>query len=300
MKCYKAKFAIFTSFIIVLLYSTYGFAQENDVDNYKIIFKFKTIKQADNSRLLEVSFIGQNRKNKKDKIPIYGAEIEFINYTDVEKVELGTYKTSDEGIAQLTLAENHQYLMDESGYIHLTAHFEGNDAIGEQDAEISVKDLHLELDLKEIDSIKTVFVNAYTADVFGKEIPVNDVDIIISVGSMFSKMVLAEESIEEGKFKFDFPLDLQGDVNKNLIVYSLIDDHEEYGTVIQSESIDWGIYNKQIKAEGNTLWTHGAPTWMYIVLTILLVGVWANYLYTIVNLFKIKKEGNNLELESEL
>jgi hypothetical protein len=300
MKRYKAKFAIFTSFIIVLLYSTYGFAQENDVDNYKIIFKFKTIKQADNSRLLEVSFIGKNKKNKKDKIPIYGAEIEFINYTDVEKVELGTYKTSNEGIAQLTLAENHQYLIDESGYINLTAHFNGNDAIGEQDAEISVKDLHLELDLKEIDSIKTVFVNAYTADVFGKEIPANDVDIIISVGSMFSKMVLAEESIEEGKFKFDFPLDLQGDVHKNLTVYSLIDDHEEYGTVIQSESIDWGIYNKQIKAEGNTLWTHGAPTWMYIVLTILLVGVWANYLYTIVNLFKIKKEGNNLELESEL
>ena len=178
MKRYKAKFAIFTSFIIVLLFSTYGFAQENDVDNYKIIFKFKTIKQADNSRLLEVRFIGQNRKNKKDKIPVYGAEIAFINYTDVEKVQLGTYKTSNEGIAQLTLAENHQYLIDESGYINLTAHFDGNDAIGEQDAEISVKDLHLELDLKEIDSIKTVFVNAYTADIFGKEIPVNDVDII--------------------------------------------------------------------------------------------------------------------------
>ena len=89
MKRYKAKFAIFTSFIIVLLFSTYGFAQENDVDNYKIIFKFKTIKQADNSRLLEVRFIGQNKKNKRDKIPVYGAEIAFINYTDVEKSTIG-------------------------------------------------------------------------------------------------------------------------------------------------------------------------------------------------------------------
>ena len=62
MKRYKAKFAIFTSFIIVLLFSTYGFAQENDVDNYKIIFKFKTIKQADNSRLLEVRYRTEQEK----------------------------------------------------------------------------------------------------------------------------------------------------------------------------------------------------------------------------------------------
>ena len=295
MKCYMAKFAIFTSFIIAFLYSIYGSAQENYTDNYKMIFKFKTIKQADNSRLLEVSFIGQNKKVKKDKIPIYGAEIEFFNYLDKEKVQLGIDKTSKEGVARVTLPENHKYIIDESGYINLTAHFNGNDAIVEKDAEISVKDLHLELDLKEIDSIKTVFVNAYTTDDFGKEIPVNEADIILSVGAMFSKMILAEETIEDGNFKFDFPLDIPGDVNGNLIVYSLIDDHEEFGTVIQSESIDWGIYNQQIIETENTLWTHGAPTWMYIVLTILLVGVWANYLYTLVNLFKIKKEGDSLE-----
>ena len=51
-----------------------------------------------------------------------------------------------------------------------------------------------------------------------------------------------------------------------------------------------------VKIVENTLWSKAAPIWMYVVLTILLVGVWANYVYTVIHLFKINKEGKELEL----
>ncbi len=51
--------------------------------------------------------------------------------------------------------------------------------------------------------------------------------------------------------------------------------------------------------DSNTLWSEAAPIWMYIVLTILLVGVWANYAYTIKNLFSISKEGKELEMKTK-
>jgi hypothetical protein len=38
---------------------------------------------------------------------------------------------------------------------------------------------------------------------------------------------------------------------------------------------------------------------MYVVLTILLVGVWANYAYTVVQLLKIKKSGKAPAQETE-
>ena len=289
MKTTIIRYSVFI-LLIGLFINTSSIAQENVASNYKMAFSFKTVKNHDNTRLLEVIFIGKNKKNRKDKKPIYDAEIKFFNILNDEEVLLGTAKTTKEGIAQLTLLENQNYLMDEVGNINLTARFEGTDAIEEEEKEITVKNLHLELDLKEIDSVKTVLVKAFTMDKLGMETPVEELDIVISIGAMLSKMKIAEEIIEDGEFEFEFLTDIPGDVNGDITVYSIIEDHEEFGDVIQKGTINWGIFDKQIVKGKNTLWSDFAPIWMYIVLTILLVGVWANYFYTIINLFKIKNE----------
>ena len=289
---------IITTLIVVLLFSIQGVSQENDVSNYKMTFKFNTTKEHDNSRLLEVSFIGRHKKNRKDKIPIYEAEIKFFNILNEDEILLGSSKTSKEGTAQIIIPEDHTYLIDDQGLINLVARFDGNNLISMQEEEIYVKDLDMELRFTEIDSINTVLVKAFVTDSSGSKYPISQTEIIISVGSMLSKMVLEEGTIEDGEFEFDFPTDIPGDVDGNLTIYAMIEDHEEFSNVIQMGTINWGVTKKQIKEEKNMLWSHAAPIWMYIVLTIMLVGVWANYIYTIVNLFKIKKEGVDIESES--
>ena len=289
MKITIFRYSVFI-LLIGLFINTSSIAQENDASNYKMAFSFNTIKNHDNTRLLEVIFIGKNKKNRKDKKPIYDAEIEFFNILNDEEVLLGTAKTTKEGIAQLTLLENQNYLMDEAGNINLTARFEGTDALDEESEEILIKNLHLELNLTEIDSVKTVKVKAYTINSLGEEILVDEADIVISIEAMLSKMKIEEGTIEDGEFEFEFPTDIPGDVNGDITVYSIIEDNEDFGNVIQKGTINWGTFDKQIVKVENTLWSDFAPIWMYIVLTILLVGVWANYLYTIINLFKIKNE----------
>lgn len=286
---------LLTGFLI----NTNSLAQENDANNYKMLFKFKTVKQHDNSRLLEVSFIGQNKEDRKDKIPVYEAEIKFYNILSDNEVLLGTAKTDKEGIASITLPVDQSYLSDEDGFINFTAKFEGSDALDEEEEEILIKDLFLELNLTEIDSVKTVLVKANLKDSLGVETPVAELDIIISVGGMLSKMKLEEDTLEDGEFEFKFPTDLQGDVDGNVTVYAIIDDHDEFGNVVQKQTIKWGIFNKETSKVSNTLWSEAAPIWMYVVLTILLVGVWSNYIYTIINLLKIRKEGKQLELNTE-
>ena len=66
----------------------------------------------------------------------------------------------------------------------------------------------------------------------------------------------------------------------------------------QKQTIHWGAgqVNDDTTGDGNKLWSEAAPVWMYVVLTILLLGVWINYLYTIIHLFKIKKEGKELDV----
>jgi hypothetical protein len=136
-------------------------------------------------------------------------------------------------------------------------------------------------------------------DSLGVKIPVEEVDVIISIQGMLSKMKLEEGTIEEGIFEYEFPTNIPGDSDANITVFSTIDDHDDFGNVTQQNTIKWGVFNKQLKKEGNKLWSEAAPIWMYIVLTILLLGVWANYAYTIAFLFKIKKAGKKLSEEQE-
>ncbi len=308
MKSNLMKHTFYASFIAIILFSNLGFAQQEeqdeefDVRKYKTVYKFNSFKQSDNSRLLEVSFIVQNKKDRKDKIPVFEAEIYFYNVLNDEELLVGTVFTSKEGIAKLTLPSSQNYELDENGFINLTARFKGSKGLKSAKKSLAVKDLHLELNLKEIDSVKTVMVEAYTLtlDSLQTKVPLEEADITIFVKGMLSNMPIKEGSIEDGVFEFEFPTDIPGDGDGDVTVIASIEDHDEFGNVTQEKFVNWGSHKTTpVKIVKNTLWSESAPLWMYIVLTILLLGVWANYIYTILNLFKIKKDGENINLATE-
>jgi len=300
------KYAYLASFIVLLLFSSKSFAQEEeqkesfDLSKYKTVYKFYAYKQADNSRLLEASLIVQNKKDRKDKIPVFDADIHFYNVLNEEEILLGIAKTSEEGIAQFTTPATQNYLLDEDGYINLIARFEGTKELKGKEKDIAVKDLNLELEFTEIDSVKTIIVKTFTLDSLGIETLADEIDFIVSVKGMISNMPIGEETIDGGEYEFEFPTNIPGDEDGDLTVVVSVEDHDDFGNVSQEKTMKWGTHVKvpEIKVK-NTLWSEAAPLWMYIVLTILLVGVWANYVYTIINLFKIKKEGDALVLTSE-
>ncbi len=298
MKTKLFKFSVF-AILIGLFTNTNSIAQDNEAKNFKMLYKFSTTKQADNSRLLEVSFIARHKKDRKNKVPVFEAEINFYNVSDEENILLGTVKTDKKGFARLTLPENQFYITDIDGYINLKAIFEKTKAIKSYKKSIAVKDLILDFKLVEIDSVKTAILKAFTLDSLKTEIPVTEADLIFSVGGMILNMPIEEASIDDGQYEFEFPTNIPGDVNRNIDVFVSIEDHDDFGNVIQKKSVNWGTFNKQIKDDSNTLWSKAAPIWMYAVLSILLIGVWAKYIYSISNLFKIRKEGKELELELE-
>lgn len=263
--------------------------EENVLDNYKMYFKFYTTKQADNSRLLEVSFEARNKKDRKDKVPVYQVGIDFYNVFDGEELLLGSAKTNKDGIAKLILPQDQSFQKDEEGFINLIARFEGTDALDSEEDEIQVKDINLSLNLTEVDSVRQITVNAYTLDSVGEQVPVEEAVVNLFVGGMLSKMKIEEGNLEDGEFTYELKSDFPGDHEGNITIIAAIQDDDNFGNVNQKEIINWGNANKLEKAESNTLWSEAAPIWMYVVLTILLVGVWFNYVYTVINLFKIKK-----------
>lgn len=287
------------SFILALFMSVTVVAQEFEVEDYRMLYNFRTLKQQDNSRLLEVKFIARNKKNKKDKLPVYEAKINFINLLNEKEILLGTSKTNNDGIAQLILPENQKYQSDSNGNINIIARFDGTASLNEIQKKISIKNIDLKLKLIERDSIKTVLVTAFTSDSTGVKSPAQGVDISIAIKSMFSKMIIEEGTLMNGEFEYKLTEEFPGDVNGNLTIYSMIEDHDVFGNVIQEETKNWGSSDNIDIKEKNKLWTSAAPIWMYVVLIIMLAGVWINYLYTIVKLFEIKNEAKNLDYYPE-
>lgn len=296
MKSHQNKLILFISFVIIFLINYQVISQGEDASQYKMRFNFSTIKQHDNSRILELNFIGQNKKDRKDRIPVYEADISFYNILDDQEILLGNTKTSKEGRATLEIEENHQYLTDADGNINLLARFDGSDGLKKMSKEIIVKNLYLELLLAEIDSVQTAQVNAYTLDSLGAREAIDEVEIKFFIKGMLSNMLIEEGEISDGAYEFEMPTQIPGDLNGDFLVIAMIEDSDDFGNVLQQKSVDWGIFDDIVIKQKNTLWTEAAPLWMYVVLTILLVGVWANYIYTIVNLFKIKKESKDLSL----
>jgi hypothetical protein len=110
---------------------------------------------------------------------------------------------------------------------------------------------------------------------------------------MFSFLPVGEISLDDaGSGILEFPSDLPGDKDGILTVIAKVDDHPDFGTIEKKADIKWGKNpSAPITAGHRALWTKTAPKWMIYTLTVLLTGVWAHYLFAIISLIRIKRNG---------
>jgi hypothetical protein len=299
----KVKYKITTGFLLIIALIMFNvqqaYSQEEEKEEkkefklsaYRTMYKFETTKQSDNSRLLEVSFMARNKKDRKDRLPVSGAEINFYNVLEDTEVLLGKAKTDQYGNAELVLSPDQSYMKDEEGFIELHARFNKNKKMKAQKKKLKVKDLIVDLDLKEVDSVNTVFVTAYELDSSNQKMMVDDLEVQLAVQGMLSSLMIEKDDTKEGVIEYEFPDNIRGDVNGDFELLATVLEHDDYGTVIVKANSNWGVFDDIQEPEKNKLWTEAAPIWMYVVLTLLLAGVWSNFIYTIVKLISIKKMG---------
>jgi hypothetical protein len=114
------------------------------------------------------------------------------------------------------------------------------------------------------------------------------------VQGLFSKLKIGECFVDAGEGTFEFPKNIPGDVNGNLQIFARLEENEDFGEVEKIESAKWGIHRSGFVEPSRSLWSSGAPIWMITTLIILLAGVWSHYIYAIIQMVKIKKEGDEI------
>ncbi len=272
---------LFLSLLIVISLPLFSQGSEK----IKPSIQLQYLKNTDDQRILQTSLTCS--KNRME-LPLPGMEIAFYSGSSPKKL-VAKVVTDIKGIAKLDLGNDIKPNSENDGKWAFSSEFTGNDTIEACRSNVTVRDMKLELNLSVADTIKTVAVRAFTFE-GGREKPVKGEVVKVYVPRMFSLLPIGELTLDDaGTSSIEFPRDLPGDKEGNLVVIAKIEENENFGNIEKKETIKWGLpTDYSVPVTHRALWTKIAPKWMIYSLSVLLVGVWGHYLFAIISLIRIK------------
>jgi hypothetical protein len=217
-------------------------------------------------------------------------------------VIISEVKTGNDGVALLKVPAKKMYFRNPSGMIGFKAEYAGAAKYEASEGEAGLKPGKLTISFYEQDSLRYVKVNAIQLEADGKEKPLGGQTVLVYVPRMISLLKIAEITLDSlGTGTAEFPKDIIGDAFGNLTVIAQIEENDVYGNIRAEAKNNWGLPKHLLSPERPTreLWTPVAPLWMIITLITMLTGVWGHYVYTMVQLFMIRKKALPLPAEPE-
>jgi hypothetical protein len=130
--------------------------------------------------------------------------------------------------------------------------------------------------------------------------PVKGVDVVIAVKRMGGDLNVNEtptfSTDSTGKASADFKRDsIPGDLKGNIILVAKIVDNDQYGNLSIEKTVPWGgkFVNENKNFNARTLFATRAkaPIWLIFISSAIMIAVWSVLISLVVNLFKIKKLG---------
>ncbi len=245
-------------------------------------------KLGNNDKKLKVSLTaGRGRELQR----IEGATIFLSESANDSTYTLAEITTDAHGTSELDIKSGYPFIKDNDGFTSFSATYAGDDHFRKSSSEITIKDVQLELNATEEDSVKSVSVFAYEIDNSGARIPVEGLDINVGVRRLFSILQIGQiQTDADGKGSIEFPNNIPGDSLGMLVVLAKIDDNEYYGTVNSQKTMQWGLpVSYAVKPLPRQLWSNEAPLWMIISVFLVLSAAWFHFVMAIIRVVRVKK-----------
>jgi hypothetical protein len=254
------------------------------------------------------SFLLAAAKAKKDRSysGVKGLKIKFYHDSISTKTYFGSVITEKNGMANYPIPDDFRKpLKYDSSFLFIAA-FEGSNDYKAADADIEIRNAISKLTFEEKDSIKYIhyYVNVPKDSAHHYE-PVSEVEARIYVKTLFGLLPISEEfakTDEMGKLTIEFPFDIKGDENGEVMIVGKVNDHSDFGNLQYRDKINWALPLEDTDIlSGRELWSvsANAPYWLVITVMTILIGVWGTILYIIVLIFTIKRLGAKMSLKEE-
>lgn len=286
MKSKKQYFKHLSVFVLILAGLTSGLFAQNST------LELKTLRTSDDGRLFTVKLIGESEEGA---IPVYKAKIDFFSLADNKSEPIGSCTTDMDGKGSLKIPTGQKFLKNKEGIAEIKAVFSGQSKLNSSEASVKFKEMEITISLAEKVSVNSILVHATAKGSNGEMIPLKETNFNLYVQGLFTRLKVGECFVDAGEGAFEFPKNIPGDENGNLKIFVRLEENEVFGDVEKEVSAKWGNHRSGYAEPVRSLWTSGAPIWMITTLIILLAGVWSHYLYAIIQLIRIKKEGKKIE-----
>jgi hypothetical protein len=227
--------SILYSFLVLMMLGSFSAQAQKKSRAY---LKFNYYKGNNGNKTLVADL--KTKVNRKFR-PVQNAEIKFFAATDSVDVLLGTVKTNEKGRAEYIISDKFKLTPDTAGVYSYIAKFAGNDTLKAKSSGLKIQDVIMDLKLDEVDSVKTMTLNAYALKGSGEKIPLNNIEITFYAQRLFSLLPLGKVQLNNGTCSLVFPNDLPGDSAGNVLVFAKIEDNDNFGNVEKNATVAWGI-----------------------------------------------------------
>ncbi len=278
-------------FFFMLFLCSLALSAQNNKDSIKDITPSITFSYLNSNDTIILTANIFDRK-EQGLFAIKNAVIEFSATGDKETRNLGQAKADEEGNAILKLPVTTSLPQNKEGKTTYTARFLGKGKFLPATETFSAKLARITVNFSKQDSLHLILVKATQIDLKGVVKPIQKEKVVVYVPRLFTLLKIGEIDLDEaGTGKVEYTGKLVGDSLGNIIVIARIEENDKFGNVQGQSYISWGIPKQYYLAEKPTreLWTPIAPIWMIVTLVIMLTGVWAHYIYAVVQLIKIKQ-----------
>lgn len=277
-------FIVVAVFFGSALHATY--AQEKEKIRLRV--KADYVKVMNDVSYLDITTSARIEKRNQN---IPNIQLTVLSETDEDEIALGTITTDHDGKVRFVIDDFNKLLRDSIGYYTLSVKFKGNDEFKRASRSVSVLDAQIDAQWQQKDSVN--YVAATLTDVYRDSL-ITDTSLEVNVERLFRSLPIGEEfnyTDQDGSILVEIEEGIPG-IDGKLVLEVVLNDHDEYGTVIAKLKAPVGepvVFDTDF--ENRTLWASRDKTpWFILIFTnLLIVGMWGIFVYLIINLFKIRK-----------
>ncbi len=274
---------------LVLSAAIQGHAAQQDQKSRARLY-LTYFKYSPTDRYLNIKVI--TRKERRN-VPVEDVKIEFYLGEKSSAGYLGSIMTDREGQGSLLLPLSFYAAADTLLSYLFVATLTDNSEYLDTDMELEIIDASIELHGIVQDSQRTVQAIVRVRDSTLALVTVPDVPLNFLVERPLSLLPISDlkRTGDKGIAMSQFPSDLPGDREGYVTVVVKIDDHDPYGTVLQRETLRWGIPTSfDDKSQKRSLWSARANTPIPLLLLVngLILVTWGIMIYIVRELLQIK------------
>jgi hypothetical protein len=254
----------------------------------KVRLKMNYVKIMNEEIYFEIE--ASSRIDKKN-VKISDIEVVIYNEYEGEEIGMGTAFTNMKGKAKFTIPNINSIRPDSTNTYNVGVSFYGNDSFKKASKSISFKNADIDARIVTIDSLN--YFTATLKDVT-KDSLIGGASLSVQVERLFQPLFIGDEFyITDDNGTIFVPVEdgIPG-INGNLNIEVVMDDNEDYGTVIDKFVAPIGTpIVMETTFDERTMWSprNKTPLFLLIFPNLIILGMWGYIVYLTYNLFKIYK-----------